>query len=109
MSKHLVDSHPAKTFRTLMLENYLKSQNLQFDRLNDNCLILIFECRTVHIAGSLACYKVRVDLWNKVDGGDFYYGEYEEQYPRALMFRLVAMNVLPASFLPTLSPFPYAD
>jgi len=109
MSKHLKDSHPAKTFRTQLLEKYLQAQDLKFERLNDNCIILIFECKTVHIAGALSCYKVRVDLWNKVDGGDFYYGEYEDQYPRQLIFRLVANNVLPAFYLPSLSPFPYAD
>jgi len=109
MSKLLRDTNPSKTFRTLLLEKYLNSENHDFQYLNDNCLIILQECKTVYLAGSLSCYKVRVDLWNKVDGGDFYYGEYEEQTPRALIFRLVAMNVLPAYFLPSLSPYPYAD
>lgn len=61
--------------------------------------------RTLFITGSLTCYKIRIDVWSYVSGGDFTYREYSETTGRSLLYRLVAEGTLNDSYLPSIPPY----
>jgi len=105
-----------KTYRTLSIAQYLRDQGKAFEWFTKNSISIDLPVkdsserkRTMFITGSLTCYKIRIDIWSFVNGGDFTYHEFTENHGRALVFHLVAKGFLPNSYLPTLSPFPYAD
>jgi hypothetical protein len=61
--------------------------------------------RVVYLTGSLVCYKVRVDVWYFANDHAFQYYEIIEPHGRALLFTLCELDILPSSFLPSITPY----
>ena len=104
-----------RLYRTNSIAHELRNVGKRFDWFTKNSISIPLEPktnnerkRTLFITGSLTCYKVRVDVWNYVTGGDFNYYEFVENNGRSLLYRLVALGILDSSYLPGISPYQQA-
>ena len=109
-------NHPKKRlYRTNSIAHELRNLGKRFDWFTKNSISIPLEPknnlerkRTIFITGSLTCYKVRVDIWHYVTGGDFNYYEFIENNGRSLLYRLVALGILDNSYLPSIPPYQQA-
>jgi hypothetical protein len=112
ISKLRVRQPKQRLYRTLSIAKELRNQGKLFEWFSKNSIVIHVptECpsqlkKTVYIAGSLTCYKVRVDLWKLVNNGDFYQFDIIENSGRSLLFRLVEMDIIPIDYLPQVSNY----
>ena len=104
-----------RLYRTNSIALELRNLGKRFDWFTKNSISIPLELksnterkRSLFITGSLTCYKVRVDVWNYVTGGDFNYYEFIENNGRSLLYRLVALDILDNSYLPSIPPYQQA-
>jgi len=99
-----------KLFRTLSLARELRNLQKEFFYFHENAIAIeiffggAFKKRTVCIVANDSCYRVRVDTWTfDKSGGHFYYKEIEQPTGNHLLWELVSLEVLDASFLPKIT------
>lgn len=99
----------SKTYRTLSLARYLRDQGLPFDWSYNNTIALKDVDSgewppawkmNIYITGTLTCYRVRVDYWKAVSGGDFFIREYSQTSGVFLIVELIKDKILPAAYMP---------
>jgi len=96
-----------RLYRTNSIANELRNIGKPFEWFTKNSIVIHPQTespsqlrKTVFITGSLTCFKVRVDLWKFVNNGDFFYFEIIAPNGRALLYRLVDMDILDHNYLP---------
>jgi hypothetical protein len=106
-TKHNLKLPKKKLYRTLSIARELRDQGKAFDWFTKNSISIHVPTespsqlrKVVFITGSLTCYKVRVDLWQFVNNGDFFYFEIIAGNGKQLLYRLVEMDVLDHNYLP---------
>lgn len=111
-TKHHLKLPRKRLYRTLSIAKELRNQGKAFEWFTKNSIVIHVPTenpsqlkKTVFITGSLTCYKVRVDLWQWVNKGDFFYFEVIENNGRSLLFRLVEMDILYVDYLPSVSNY----
>jgi len=108
---HVIFPKRQKTYRTLSLARELRLLEKEFWYFNDNTIVLEFlygkgyKKKVVTLLGAFNCYRVRVDVWTLTGGGNFYYQEFDYPTGSSMLFELVSIEVLPDSFLPSVSDF----